>query len=214
MWSDEFGLKQYYSEQFGDMEFEMEMLTPRKRPGAWMEPDPLLKSGVDAGVAEFIDIGLNDNVLWPHAGVQVNDGVAAFLNNDAEFAARAYGTTPEELYRQLSTGGGLRNDQGFENWIANTGDEISNSEIVALFNSNSPLSSDDTWRHEFRHRGYDRTIGPELQLTRAEEETLMRNYDMEYGGKAISDQSNMWLRKYGEAAPLVEDVNAMLSHFN
>jgi len=214
MWSDEFGLKQYYSELFGDMEFEMEMLTPRTRPGAWMEPDPLLKHGVDAGVAEYIDLGLNDRVFWPHAGVQHDNLPSSFLQSDAEFAARVHGISPEKLYDKLSKNNWLRNDQGFENWVENTGDEMSSSDIVALFNSNSDPTPNDTWRHEFRHRGYDRTIGSELNLTKAEEETLMRNYDLIYGGEESRKQANMWLSEHGEAAPLVEDANAMLSLFN
>lgn len=209
-WSDALGLKQYRSELFGDMEFEMEMLTPRTRPGAWMEPDPLLKSGVDAGVAEYIDLGLNDRVFWPLHGVQTPNDPNAFLMSDAEFAAAAIRASPEALYNKLSTGGGLRNDQGFEDWVENTGDEISNSDIVALFHSHVESNPNDTWRHEFRHRGYDRTVGPELQLTKHEEETLMRNYDLEYGGEQSRKQANKWLAKYGEVAPLVEDVNAMI----
>ena len=209
-WSDALGLKQYRSELFGDMEFEMEMLTPRTRPGAWMEPDPFLKSGVDAGVAEYIDVGLNDKVFWPHAGVQHDNLPSSTLQSDAEFAARVHGKSPEKLYDKLSKNNWLRNDQGFEDWVENTGDEISSSDIVALFNSGVTSTPNDTWRHEFRHRGYDRTVGPELNLTKAEEETLMRNYDLEYGGEESRKQANMWLNKYGKPAPLVEDVNAML----
>ena len=87
---------------------------------------------------------------------------------------------------------------------------MSSSDIVALFNSNSKTTPNDTWRHEFRHRGYDRTIGSKLNLTKAEEETLMRNYDLIYGGEDSRKQANMWLSEHGEAAPLVEDVNEML----
>ena len=208
-WSDALGLKQYASEQFGDMEFEMEILTPGE-PGAWKEPDPLLKSGVDANVAEYIDVGLNDRVAWPHLGIQTDEGWNSVLKTDAEFAAHVRGEEPRTLYNKLSKNNWLRNDQGFDDWVGGGMDDMVNStDFVALFNNAWDEAPDDTWRHEFRHRGYDRTVASKLNLTKAEEETLMRNYDLIYGGKETKKEANDWLSQHGEAAPFVEDVNAM-----
>jgi len=207
-------MNQYRSEQFGDVEFSVDVLTPGE-PGAWQEPDPLLKLGFDPDVAEYLDIGLKKDAAYSHAGISTPKSTGAFLKNGPEFLSYYYQEPQEDVYEILRKKGMLRsNIENYQDWASLPG-EISSTDFVGQYDQGQGgVDSNDIWRHEYRHRGVSQAqqFNPDIplaNLTKEEEETLLRLYDYEYGRPKIKAEAKEYINNQGEAVPTLEHANKM-----